>query len=84
METENKITKEQFDEAVRAVIEEFAKENINVDEEYEKIKQKKSNLSRSRRDLIVAIVELKNNQGFDLSPKNSEEHHNCSCHHCNH
>jgi hypothetical protein len=82
---ENKITKEQFDEALRVTIESLENENINIEEEYEKIQNKKSNLSRSKRDVICAIINLRNELGFDLSPKHKvEEHHHCHCHHCHH
>jgi hypothetical protein len=82
---ENNITKEQFDEALRVTIESLENENINIEEEYEKIQNKKSNLSRSKRDVICTIINLRNELGFDLSPKHKvEEHHHCHCHHCHH
>ena len=52
------IDREQFDEAVKKFMNSISY-SIDLDEEYQKIQNKKSNLSRSQRDTIVAIVEYK-------------------------
>ena len=57
--------KKDFEKAVKNFMDGLGAE-IDLDEEYEKIKNKKSDLSRSQRDTVVALVEYKN------------EHLNCS------
>lgn len=52
------ISKEQFDEAVSKFVSTLP-EDINIEEEHEKIMQKKSKLSRSQRDAIESIVYYK-------------------------
>lgn len=54
----NEFTKEQFDLAVEKFLKDLP-ENISIEEEYQKILNKKSELSRSQRDTIIAIVEYK-------------------------
>lgn len=52
-------SKEDFEKAVKKFIDGLG-ENIDLDAEYEKIKNKESKLSRSQRDTVVALVEYKN------------------------
>lgn len=52
-------SQEELDKAIRNFMYGFGKE-IDLDAEYEKIKNKESKLSRSQRDTVVAIVEYKN------------------------
>lgn len=52
-------SKENFDKAVKKFVGGLGEE-IDLDAEYEKIKNKESNLSRSQRDAVVALVEYKN------------------------
>lgn len=52
-------SKENFDKAVKKFMDGLGEE-IDLDAEYEKIKNKESKLSRSQRDAVVALVEYKN------------------------
>lgn len=51
-------SKEDFDKAVNKFMDGLGAE-IDLDAEYEKIKNKESKLSRSQRDTVVALVEYK-------------------------
>lgn len=51
-------SQEELDKAIRKFMDGLGKE-IDLDEEYEKIKNKESSLSRSQRDTVIAIVEYK-------------------------
>ena len=51
-------SKEDYDKAVKRFIDGLGKD-IDLDAEYEKIMNKESNLSRSQRDTVVALVEYK-------------------------
>lgn len=49
---------EAFEKAVKKFMDGLG-DQIDLDAEYEKIKNKKSELSRSQRDTVVALVEYK-------------------------
>ena len=51
-------SKEDFEKAVNKFMDGLG-EKIDLDTEYEKIKNKVSKLSRSQRDTVVALVEYK-------------------------
>ena len=51
-------SQEQLDKAVKMFYEGLGKE-IDLDVEYEKIKNKESDLTRSQREAVIAIVEYK-------------------------
>lgn len=50
--------KKEFDEAVKRFMASVGKK-IDLEDEYEKIQNKTSSLSRNQRDVIVAFVEYK-------------------------
>ena len=50
------ISVEEYNNAKSKLIEDVGK--INLRDEYEKIKNKSSNLSKHQRDVVVALVEL--------------------------
>lgn len=52
------VSREEFDKAVKTFLSSL-NEEIDLDKEYEKIKNKESKLSRSQRDSVVALVEYK-------------------------
>ena len=63
------LTKEKFEEAVKRFISTLPAD-IDIDKEYEKIQKKESNLSRSQRDTIEAIVEFKKEHHFEEDNSN--------------
>lgn len=55
---EHHFSKEDFEKAVKKFMDGIGDE-IDLEVEYEKIKNKESKLSRSQRDTVVALVEYK-------------------------
>lgn len=54
---EHHFSKREFDEAVKHFMKGIG--DIDLDAEYEKIKNKNSSLSRKQRDTVIALVEYK-------------------------